>query len=103
MAIVIYIIFFIIFYFARCWNEEKKRKLTERGYNKLIISKMFSKFRILNFGIKFKSFEFETLEFENMEFENMEFESLELQFQIQKFRIWKYWILFSRPGQLFGV
>ena len=75
MAIVI--LFFIIlhilfYYFARC-AFQPKRKLTERFYDKLTISKMSSKFRILNFRLKFEFFEFEKIEFESLEFETLEF------------------------------
>ena len=82
-----------------------QRKQTERCYDKLINSKIFSKFRIVNFGIKFEIFEFGKIEFESFEFETFEFgtikfESLEFEsFEFENLNsIFK---LFKRFGGIF--
>ena len=68
---------------------ESKRRLTnilERCYGKLIISKIFFKFRIRNFRIKFESFEFGKIEFENFKFETFEFETIKFEcFELESF------------------
>ena len=70
---------FIIIYFCLLLKQKIKRKLTERCYDKLIISKIFFKFRIRNFRNKFESFEFGKIEFEKIEFETIKFETFEFE------------------------
>ena len=78
---------FIIIYFCLLLKQKIKRKLTERCYDKLIISKIFFKFRIRNFRIKFESFEFGKIEFENFKFETFEFETTKFEcFEFESFK-----------------
>ena len=81
----------------------KRLKLTERCYGKLIISKIFFKFRIRNFRIKFESFEFGKIEFENFIFETFEFETIKFvsfEFENIEFHFFKkstFWGLILFP------
>ena len=75
--------------FYSAFHGDSKRRRTnilERCYGKLIISKIFFKFRIRNFRIKFESFEFGKIEFENFKFETFEFETIKFEcFELESF------------------